>query len=142
MSRAYVLLFDGYADWELGHVLAELRRMGKVEVVAVGFSDTVVVSMGGLHVMPDVTLSEVDIQDVRIFILPGGCMWEKAYPRTELEQLLHRFVSLNIPVAAICAATTVIARAGLLKNRKHTSNSLKYLSTMAPEYAEGVNYVD
>lgn len=28
MSRAYVLIFDGYADWEIGYVLAELRRFG------------------------------------------------------------------------------------------------------------------
>ena len=47
MSRAYTLLFNGYADWELGHALAELRRYGKVEVVSVGFSEEVVVSMGG-----------------------------------------------------------------------------------------------
>jgi len=53
MSRAYILLFDGYADWELGHVLAELRRYAKVEVVTVGFSDKAVTSMGGLRVIPN-----------------------------------------------------------------------------------------
>ena len=42
MSRAYTLIFDGYADWELGHVLAELRRYGNVEVETVGFSDKTV----------------------------------------------------------------------------------------------------
>ena len=26
MKKAYVLLFNGYADWEIGYVLAELRR--------------------------------------------------------------------------------------------------------------------
>lgn len=31
MSRAYTLIFDGYADWELEHVLAELWRYGNVE---------------------------------------------------------------------------------------------------------------
>lgn len=30
-KKAYTFLFDGYADWELGHVLAELRRYGKVD---------------------------------------------------------------------------------------------------------------
>lgn len=74
--RAYVLLFDGYADWEIGHVLAELRRFGKVEVVTLGFANTAVTSMGGLRVLPSMSIAEIDIQDVLVFIIPGGYMWE------------------------------------------------------------------
>jgi putative intracellular protease/amidase len=142
MSRAYVLIFDGYADWELGHVLPELRRFGNREVVTVGFTDKAVVSMGGLRVVPETVLSKVDQDDVLIFILPGGYMWEVSYPAAEIEQFLHRLENAKIPIAAICAATTAIARAGLLRGRKHTSNSLEYLSEMVPEYSEGACYVD
>jgi putative intracellular protease/amidase len=142
MSRAYTLLFDGYADWELGHVLAELRRYGKVDVVTVGFSDKAVTSMGGLRVIPDKSISDIDMQDVLIFILPGGYMWEGSYPKNEIEQLLHRLEDAQKPIAAICAATTVLARAGLLSARKHTSNSLSYLSKMVPEYSDSANYVE
>jgi putative intracellular protease/amidase len=142
MGRAYTLIFDGYADWELGHVLAELRRFGQIEVVTVGFSDEAVVSMGGLRVVPDTSLPRVDPDDVRIFILPGGHLWEGTYPRTEIEPLLRRLQDAEIPIAAICAATTAVARAGLLGNRRHTSNSLGYLSKMVPEYSGGQNYVD
>ena len=141
MSRVYTLLFDGYADWELGHVLAELRRHGKVEVVTVGFSDKTVTSMGGLRVIPDKSIAEIDIQDLLIFIIPGGYMWEGSYPKNEIERLLHRLEDAQKPIAAICAATTVLARAGLLKDRKHTSNSLSYLSTMVPEYTDNANYI-
>jgi putative intracellular protease/amidase len=142
MSRAYALIFDGYADWELGHVLAELRRFGQIEVVTVGFSDQVVVSMGGLRVVPDLSIPRVDLDDVRIFILPGGHLWEGTYPRTEIEPLLHRLEQAGIPIAAICAATTAVARAGLLGDRAHTSNSLGYLSKMVPGYSGGDSYVD
>ncbi len=136
MKKAYAPLFDGYADWELGHVLAELRRYGKIEVMTVGFKDKAVVSMGGLNVVPDKLISEIDIQDVLIFILPGGEMWEASYPKVEIEKFLHQFASVNIPIAAICAATTVLARSGLLQDRRHTSNSLNYLSKSVPEYSE------
>ncbi len=61
-------------------------------------------------------------------------MWEGFYPRDEIEQILHRLEEAQKPVAAICAATTAIARSGFLKSRKHTSNSLSYLSKMVPEY--------
>jgi putative intracellular protease/amidase len=142
MSSAYTLIFDGYADWELGHVLAELRRYGKVEVVSAGFSDETVTSMGGLRVIPDKSIAEIDIQDVLIFILPGGYLWEGAYPKDAIEPLLHRLQDAQKPIAAICAATTAVARAGLLRSRKHTSNSLSYLSKIVPHYSESANYVD
>jgi putative intracellular protease/amidase len=142
MGSAYTLLFDGYADWELGHVLAELRRYGKVDVVTVGFSDKAVTSMGGLRVIPDKAISDIDIQDALIFILPGGYLWEGSYPKDEIEQLLHRLEDAQKPIAAICAATTVLTRAGLLNTRKHTSNSLAYLSKMVPEYSGSANYVE
>jgi len=34
----HVLIFDGFADWEPAHALAELRRWGKRAVRAVGFT--------------------------------------------------------------------------------------------------------
>lgn len=142
MSKAYTLIFDDYADWELGHILVELRRYGKVEVTTVGFTDKTVTSMGGLCVIPDISISEIDIQDVLIFILPGGYMWEGDYPKTEIEKLLHRLADAQKPIAAICAATTAVVRSGLLKTGKHTSNSLSYLSKMVPEYSESANYVE
>jgi len=142
MKKAYVLLFDGYADWELGHILAELRRLGKVDVVTVGFSDKSVFSMGGLNVKPDMILSQVDFHDVLIFIMPGGYMWEGTYPIDEIYQFLSNLNKKEIPIAAICAATTVLAKAGILQGRKHTSNSEKYMLKMFPEYSEHNNYIN
>jgi putative intracellular protease/amidase len=71
-AKAHVLIFDGYADWEIGNVLAEFHRLAKVDVVSVGFSDQAVVSMGGLRVIPDIALSEINTNDVLIFIMPGN----------------------------------------------------------------------
>lgn len=142
MKKAYALIFDGYADWELGNVLPELRRIGKIDVASVGFSDQVVVSMGGLRVTPDMALSQIDPDDVLVFIVPGGYMWEDSYPKDTIEPLLHRLEAARTPIGAICAATTAIARAGLLQKRRHTSNSLRYLSKMVPDYAANNLYVD
>lgn len=69
-------------------------------------------------------------------------MWEGSYPKDEIEQILHRLERSQKPIAAICAATTAVARFGLLKSIKHTSNSLSYLSKMVPEYSESENYVN
>jgi len=141
-KKAHVLLFDEYADWEIGNILPEFQRLDKVEVRTVGFNDKPVVSMGGLRVTPDMALSEMDTDDILIFIIPGGYLWEKEYPTEALEKTLHDLEKAKVPIAAICAATTVLARAGLFKGRKHTSNSLKYLKKMVPEYQESDHYVD
>lgn len=142
MKSAYVLLFDGYADWEIGHVLAELRRLGQVEVTTTGFSDAPVTSMGGLTVRPDMALSAVGIHDVLIFILPGGYLWEQAYPKKRIDPFLQRLESNTIPVAGICAATTVLAKAGLLEGRRHTSNSKTYMDKHVPGYSGHADYVN
>ena len=142
MKKAHALIFDGYADWELGNVLAELKRIGSVDVVTVGFSKDTVISMGGLHVIPDITLEEMDFIDILIFIVPGGCLWEGNYPKTEIEDMLGLLEKAGIPVAAICAATTVLAQAGILENREHTSNSMAYLEKMVPNYNGHGNYVN
>jgi len=132
--RVHVLVFDGLADWEAGHALAELRRSGGLEVVAVGFNTDAVTTMGGLHVLPDLALSAVVPSDVRLFLLPGGDSWEGTYPRANLEAMLRTLMEKGIPVAAICGATLALARAGLLDDRRHTSNAPEYLAQHAPNY--------
>lgn len=142
MKRVYTLLFNGYADWELGYVLPELRRFGKLEITTVGFDRTPVRSMGGLQVSIDRSLSEIDLEDVLIFIIPGGTMWEGDYPVSEINDLLVRLEKANIPIGAICAAATVLARAGVLRDRKHSGNSMTYMSSKVPGYSGQDGYTD
>ena len=141
-AAVHALVFDGFADWEPAFALAELRRSGGLEVVTVGFDRTPIRSMGGLQVVPDRTLAEIDPAAVRLILLPGGDLWEGQYPRAELETLLHDLQRTRVPIAAICGATLALARAGLLDDRRHTSNELAYLERMVPEYAGASRYVD
>ena len=139
----HVVVFDGFADWEPAHALAELRRWGKRAVRVVGFASSPVISMGGLTVYPDVVLEDVEVDDVELLILPGGDMWERStYPRTALESLITRLVATETPVAAICGATLALGRARVLDERQHTSNMRDYLSVHVPEYSGGSHYVE
>jgi putative intracellular protease/amidase len=143
MSKAiYLLVVEGFADWEPAHAVAELRRSGHFRVESVGLTMKPVQSMGGLTVLPSKTVAEVDISDVAAFILPGGDRWEKEAVEPELESLLGRLDGAGIPIAAICGATVAIARVGLLRGRRHTSNGLEYLRSHVPGYAEAATYVD
>jgi putative intracellular protease/amidase len=144
MNRAvHVLVFDGYADWELALALAELRRSGGFPVVSVGFSRDHATSMGGLRVAPDVVLEELQPRDTCVFLLPGGDSWEKGeYPVAGVESKLREVMSAGVPVAAICGATVALARAGLLEGYAHTSNDRGWLAHVAPGYAGSALYRD
>src|SRR5439155_5788546 len=90
---------------------------------------------------PEIALSEVSPSDTAILIMPGGDMWQQtSYPN--LIKLLHGLRDEGVPIAAICAATLEIARAGLTHNTRHTSNGKKYLKKMVPEYRDEDFYVN
>lgn len=141
-KAVYLLVVDGYADWEPAHAVAELRREGQYRIETVGLSAAPVTSMGGMKVLPSTTVADVEPADVAAFILPGGDRWESAPVEPELEQLLTRLDRDGVPIAAICGATVAIARMGLLRGRRHTSNGLDYLRAQVPDYTDADAYVD
>ena len=141
-KAVYFLAIPGFADWEAAHALAELRRHGHYRVQVVGLTRDPVQSMGGLTVQPDAALAQLDPNDVAVFILPGGDRWEQQPVERELVATLQTLHARAVPIAAICAATTAVARAGLLAGRRHTSNGLEYLKQHVPDYAESERYVD
>ena len=141
-KAVYLLVVDGFADWEPAHAVAELRRNGNYRVESVGLTRDPVESMGGIRVLPSKSISDVDAADVAVFIVPGGDRWEKAPPEPPLEELLKRLDAQQVPIAAICGATVAISRIGLLRGRRHTSNGLEYLRSHVPGYTEAENYED
>jgi len=139
--KAYVLVFDGLADWEATHALCEINKSDKFDVVTVGFSSEPVTTMGGFRVLPDVTLDAVIADEAVIFILPGGDVWEEKSDEN-LIALLHKLRAAGVPIAAICGATLEIARAKLTERYRHTSNSPDYLKTTVADYKDEDFYVD
>ncbi len=140
-QKAYHLVFDGLADWETPYALRAITMSERFEVVTVGFSDQPITTIGGLKLLPEITINEVSPANAGIFTLPGGDMWEQ-HSHEKLIDLLHRFHGENVPIAAICGATLEVARAGLTHDVRHTSNSKEYLKAMIPDYRDDEFYVD
>jgi putative intracellular protease/amidase len=143
MPIAHIAIYDTLADWEPGHLLAELRtgRFTGVphEIVAVGEALEPITTMGGLTLVPDVRLDDVDPAASDLLILPGAEQWDAGGNRA-FGELARRFLEAGVPVAAICGATAGLARQGLLDDRPHTSATAEYLA--ATGYAGGAGYVD
>jgi putative intracellular protease/amidase len=141
-KAVYLLVVDGFADWEAAHAVAELRRSGGYRIETVALSTAPVASMGGIRVLPSKAVHEVDAAAVAAFIMPGGDVWERDPLDADIAGLLRRLDAGAVPVAAICGATVAVARAGLLRDRRHTSNGLDYLRAHVTGYAEAANYVE
>jgi putative intracellular protease/amidase len=143
MPMVHIAVYDSLADWEAGHLLAELRT-GRFtgtafEVVTVAESLEPVTTMGGLRVVPDTLISDLDAAASDLLILPGGSLWD-AGGGAAFADAAAGFLAAGVPVAAICGATAGLARAGLLDQRRHTSAAAEYLA--ATGYAGGARYVD
>jgi putative intracellular protease/amidase len=141
-KAVHLLVVDGYADWEPAHAVAELRRQGGYTIETVGLTQAPVRSMGGITVLPSKTIADVDPADVAVFILPGGDRWEREPIEPQLASALNGLDAAGVPIAAICGATVAVARLGLLRGRRHTSNGLDYLRAHVPGYGAADHYVD
>ncbi len=144
-STVHLAVLDTLADWEPGLAVAHLnsphhqREPGRFRVRTVGATAEPVVTMGGVRILPDLTLDELSPADSAMLVLPGADVWD-AGGGEAFTAAAADFLAAGVPVAAICGATSGLARAGLLDERRHTSNAREYLE--ATGYAGGAHYVD
>jgi putative intracellular protease/amidase len=143
MRTVHLAVYDTLADWEVGHLLVELRT-GRFtgtpfSVLTVAQSRDPVTTMGGVRIVPDMLLADLDPADSDLLVLPGAGIWDAGGGQA-FAAAAARFLDAGVPVAAICGATAGLARAGLLDDREHTSAAPEYLA--ATGYAGGDHYVD
>ena len=140
---AHVALYDTLADWEIGHLLVELRTGRftgtRFNIVTVAVSRDPITTMGGLRIAPDIRLADLEPAVSDLLVLAGAGMWG-AGGGDAFAAAAARFLDAGVPVAAICGATAGLARAGLLDDRNHTSAAAEYLAATSDAGAD--HYVD
>jgi putative intracellular protease/amidase len=136
-----LFLFDGFADWEPSLVTTGLNTYGDFEIKTFSVDGKSIKSMGNLSVIPDLNLKEIQLTDFDLLILPGGQAWEDG-GNTEVSELVKAAFQQGKNIAAICAATTFLAKLGIFNTVKHTSNGLEYLKNQVPDYTSDSNYLN
>ncbi|WP_113701498.1 DJ-1/PfpI family protein [Nonomuraea lactucae] len=145
-KTVHVGIYDTMADWEAGHAIAHLRngafrREPGFEVVTVGLTGEPITTMGGMRVIPDITLDQLSPEGSELLILAGAELWEAGDALAPFGRAARAFLDAGVPVAAICGATAGLAREGLLNDRDHTSAVLQYLETVEG-YEGAKHYLD
>jgi putative intracellular protease/amidase len=110
-KTCYVFLSEQYADWEIALVMAGLHSFGGVEVITFSLLKEPVSSMGNLAVLADLSLAEVDPEDVDLLVLPGSPLWEKG-ENQEIADLVRNLYLLDKGIAAVSGAALFLASEG------------------------------
>ncbi|RRS01537.1 DJ-1/PfpI family protein [Glycomyces terrestris] len=131
VRHVHMAVYDDLADWEVGYATAHInngewqREPGRFKVVTVGATRDAVTSMGGLRITPDIALDELTPAGSAMLILPGAGTWLTG-GNAPFAKAARAFLEAGVPVAAICGATGGLAAAGLLDDRRHTSNAREF----------------
>ena len=122
MSKVLVPLAPGFEEIEAITVIDILRRAG-VDVVVAGTQPGPIVASRKTTHLPDCTLDDVRAEDFDMIVLPGGQPGAtnlRNDPR--IRKSIETLQAKNRRIAAICAAPTVLAAYGVLKDRVATSH--------------------
>lgn len=121
MAKAYIFLADGFEEVEGLTVVDLLRRAGiEISMVSMNRSKRVIGSHK-ITVEADHLFEDSDYKNADLLVLPGGMPGTMHLMKHDgLDKLLKEFHAKEKPIAAICAAPTVLGQKGLLKGRNAT----------------------
>ena len=116
----YMLLGTGFEETEAIAPLDLLRRAG-VEVKTVGLNGKVIYGGHGIGVEADLEISQMDLKDLEMIILPGGLGGVASIRGSQAAMDAIRYAYENGKyTAAICAGPTVLADLGIVDGKNAT----------------------
>jgi len=121
-KRVLCLLAPGFEEMETVTPIDLLRRAGAEVVVAALEADLRVKGRSNIIVEADAMLVEVMGQEFDLLLIPGGPGVKALRADGRAARLASNYLRAGRPVAAICAAPTVLADAGLLTGRRFTAH--------------------
>jgi 4-methyl-5(b-hydroxyethyl)-thiazole monophosphate biosynthesis len=122
-KRVLCLLFPGFEEIETIAPIDLLRRAGVEVVVASVMGDKLVTGRCRVTVQADVALAEVADQPFDLLLIPGGPGVKALRADGRAAKMAKQYAQAGREVAAICAAPTVLADAGLLAGKRFTSHA-------------------
>lgn len=119
MSEVSMFFGTGYEEVEALAVVDILRRAGiGTDMVSITGTRNVTGSHN-ITVEMDKLLEDVDFENTKMIILPGGMPGTKNLENCEiLMEQLDKFYEEKKAIAAICAAPSILGHRGMLKGRR------------------------
>ena len=131
MKKILILLSNGFEILEAGAFIdilgwANVFGNEKIEIVTAG-ARTKLKCTFGFHVIPDVQIRNLNINEFDALAIPGGFenagFYEDGFSEEFLDLIRH-FDEKKKPVAAICVGALLLGKSGILANRSATTYHL------------------
>lgn len=122
-KRVLCLLFPGFEEIETIAPVDLLRRAGVEVIVASLNGEQLVTGRCSITVKADAALADVAEQAFDLLLIPGGPGIQAVRTDGRAARLAQDYARAGKPVAAICAAPTVLNDAGLLAGKRFTSHA-------------------
>jgi len=121
MSKAYVLLAEGFEEVEALTVVDLMRRAG-IDVKLVSITDDVsVLSSHNVQIVADTLIADIASSPADMLVLPGGRKGVDNLKASDaVKSLITEYNDAGRYLAAVCAGPTVYGQMGLLEGRKAT----------------------
>jgi putative intracellular protease/amidase len=113
MTMIVTILTEGYADWETALLNAAARSYFNIDTRFATPGGRPVTSSGGLKVMPDLAVEDIDVEAIDALVVNGGAIWSQA-DAPDIGKVLVAARDAGKTVAGICDGTLALAKAGLL----------------------------
>jgi protein deglycase len=114
-----VPLADGFEEIEAVAIIDVLRRAG-INVVTASLANKEVTGSHNITVFADRILSDLDPADFDVIALPGGPGTKNLRESSLVLDFIRAIEAKSGICAAICAAPTVLGKAGVIKGKKVT----------------------
>ncbi|MBC8285051.1 MAG: DJ-1/PfpI family protein [Nitrospinae bacterium] len=120
MKKVLVPIAPGFEEIETITIVDILRRAG-ARVTLAGTQEGMLEGSRGIKIEPDALLDSVIDLDFDLICLPGGQPGTDNLKKdARIETLLKRMVKQDKLIATICAAPTILKKAGILENHSMT----------------------
>jgi 4-methyl-5(b-hydroxyethyl)-thiazole monophosphate biosynthesis len=118
--KVMVPLAEGFEEIEALTIVDVLRRAG-IKVDTVGIVSSMVTGAHGVRITADKKLIEIKPEEYDAIVLPGGNPGYKNLAKSaRITEILQKMNEEGKLIAAICASPSVLAKAGILENKRAT----------------------
>ncbi|RQW12245.1 DJ-1/PfpI family protein [Paenibacillus rhizophilus] len=121
MKTTGVIIFPLFSEYELSVALSVLKQ-GNHPITTIGITSDPIIGESDLKVITDSTIYNVDIDSLDSILLPGCMDITTLYDNNDLIDFIRRCADYNkeLIIASISSSSYLLARAGLLEERKYT----------------------
>ena len=114
-----LILADGFEEVE-ALTPVDLLRRADVEIFTVALNGHSATGAHGIRVTADLSFEEMREEECELLILPGGKGYQLLDEDERVDALLAAMIRADKPVAAICAAPSILGKRGYLDGRNAT----------------------